>query len=95
MYENVRARAPGLIVAGLPAGTRVELEDGGGSRLREVGTQTSYFGQSSPWLHVGLGAGPVRGLRFRTPSGLERELERLPPEARLEVAADGTLAPAR
>lgn len=66
LLENLRGGRHGLRIEGLPAGTRIEARTTGGRVLAlESGPQPSYFGQSAPAVHIGLGEDALQNLRWR------------------------------
>jgi hypothetical protein len=57
-----------VLLAGLPAGTRVLAQlDDGRQLLREVGTQTSYFAPCAAELHLGLATAALVELSLAVP----------------------------
>jgi enediyne biosynthesis protein E4 len=71
-----------VVLAGLPPGTLVRATLASGTVLvREAGTQTSYLGQCSPELHLGLGADAVVALTLEPPGGPRTELALPAPRA--------------
>jgi hypothetical protein len=76
VYENVRPKSAGLILRGLAAGSRVEVRTNEGRRLvRDAGPQVSYFGQSSPHVHVGLPVDRIERVSVRALGGEARLVE--------------------
>jgi hypothetical protein len=84
VFLNEAPAGGALVLAGLPAGTQVELRLASGRRLlREAGPQPSYFGACAAELHAGLGEDSAVALLVRAPWSEPSEV-RLEPPARNE-----------
>ena len=73
LFENVRARTPGLLLDGLPDGARVRIRLRDGRELaRRALAPVSYFGQGGREVHLGAGPEVIEWLELGAPGGGRR-----------------------
>jgi hypothetical protein len=94
VFRNQCSGDPGLVLRGLPAGTRVTASTrAGGALVREAGPQPSYLGQCSPWVHLPGGSLATLRLELRPPGGAPQTFElshaQADGELAFELGADG------
>jgi hypothetical protein len=93
LFENVRPTTAGFSIRGLPDGAAVRVRTADGRELvRWASAPVSYFGQGSPYLHLGLAPAEVVELTVFPPYGgapRSIETEALVPDARRLVDLSG------
>ena len=75
-----RSKGPGLVLAGAPEGSQLKLQLVSGRTVHRFATTApSYFGMSSPRIHVGLGADALAQAELLLPDGQRQAIMFTPP----------------